>query len=101
MADHVWGLLDARPQVFLVDGELAVDGPDVAAPQLGLDLLLLLKVLILQPDVTPLVVGWHHVLDFQVLDPCIVLKCIFQYFLEPSDVLYYSGELVLGVNGES
>ena len=58
---HVRGLFNAWTQVLLVYGEHAVDWLDVAIFELGLDLLLAGKVLVLQIDVASIAVLWHHV----------------------------------------
>jgi len=73
---HVWCLFDARAQVLLVDNELAVDWLDVAASEHGVDLLLVRQVLVLQLQVVPDVVRWHHSRALHVLDPRVILKCV-------------------------
>jgi len=86
---HIWSLFHARTEVFLLYHKLLAEGSDVSRSEHALNFSLAVDIVVLQFDIASGIVGWHHVGELQMSYPCVVLKCILQYFLKLSNVLYY------------
>jgi len=99
---HVWRLFHTGAQVLLVDDEHAMNRPDVARSEHAVDFLLVRQVLVLQFQITPDVIGWHHVSRLLILNPSVILKCVLQYPFELAHVLHYLrlGVLVIDRKGQ-